>query len=32
VSPVKEQAACPLRGELGTLKASASPEVEEGSC
>jgi hypothetical protein len=27
-----EQAACSLRGELGTLKASASLEVEEGNC
>jgi len=32
-SPVGEQVACPLRGELGTLKASVSPEAEEeGNC
>jgi hypothetical protein len=32
VSPVEEQATCPLRGELRTFKAPASPEAEEGSC
>jgi len=32
VSPAGEQAAYPLRGELGTFKAPASPEAEEGSC
>jgi len=32
VSPAEEQATCPLRGELGTFKAPASPEAEEGSC
>jgi len=31
VSPAREQAACPLRGEFGTLKALASPEAEEGN-
>jgi hypothetical protein len=29
VSPAGEQVAYPLHGELGTLKAPASPEVEE---
>jgi hypothetical protein len=31
-SPTGEQAACPLHGELRTLKASASPKAEEGNC
>jgi len=31
VSLAGEQAACRLRGELGTLKALASPKAEEGS-
>jgi len=31
-SPAGEQATCPLRGELKTLKAPTSPEAEEGSC
>jgi len=30
-NPVEEQAACPLRGELGTFKASALTEAEEGN-
>jgi len=31
-SPVGEQAAYLLRGELGTLKVPASPEAKEGNC
>jgi len=31
-SPAGEQAACPLRGELGTFKVPTLPKTEEGGC
>jgi hypothetical protein len=30
-SPAGEQTACPLCGELETLKMSTSPKIEEGN-
>jgi hypothetical protein len=32
VSPAREQAACPLCGELGMLKAPVLLEAEEDNC